>query len=221
MPATILTVAQQKGGAGKTTLAAQLAVALLKTKAANNKMAVATVDIDPQGSLSAWHAARAASLGARNRITHAQIQGWRLKKTVEQLALEHDIVIIDSPPHADTEAAMAMRESDVVIIPMQPSPMDLWACQPTIEIAIKENATPLIVLNRVTARAKLNDVIVKKLQSLNASVAGQSIGNRVAFAASMLEGKGVLETEKSSRAAQEIAALAKEIKGNQGLKKAA
>lgn len=207
MTGRIITIAQQKGGAGKTTLAAQLAVGLLESGAS-----VATIDIDPQGSLSLWYAARMAALGSKNTLIHSQIQGWRLKKEAERMADDVDFVIIDAPPHTETEATIAIREADLVLIPMQASPMDLWASRPTIKTAQDEGTQSLIILNRVDTRTKLNSVIQDKLIELDANVAKAALGNRVAYAASMMEGKGVMETEGTGPAAKEITALIKELK---------
>jgi len=100
MAGTVITIAQQKGGAGKTTLAAHLAIAW-----AGQGRNVALVDIDPQGSLAAWHALRTERLGdGKTGLAFAAITGWRTAAEVERRARDHDIVVIDSPPHAETEA---------------------------------------------------------------------------------------------------------------------
>lgn len=215
MAGRIITVAQQKGGAGKTTLTAQLAVALMDGGAK-----VATLDIDPQGSLSLWYAARMRTLGEENTIVHSQLQGWRLKREAERYAEECDYVLIDAPPHTDSESTIAIRAADLVLVPMQPSPMDLWASKPTIKTAQKEKSPVMIVLNRVAPRTKLNAEIMDKLEELEAAVAQQKLGNRIAYAASMLEGLGVVESEPSGPAAKEIEALVREIKKHEKLKKA-
>ncbi|WP_042695744.1 ParA family protein, partial [Azospirillum sp. B506] len=119
MTGKVFTVAQQKGGAGKTTLAAHLAIAWAQL---GHK--VATVDIDPQGSLTRWHAVRAEATGGQPGFTHVQITGWRTQAEVEKLARSHDIVVVDSPPHAQTEARIAVRAATLVVAPVQPSPMD-------------------------------------------------------------------------------------------------
>lgn len=214
MTGRIITVAQQKGGAGKTTLSAQLAIGLLQSGAS-----VATIDIDPQGSLSLWYAARMANLGAKNTLVHSQIQGWRLKKEAQRMVDDYDYVIIDAPPHTETEATIAIREADLVLIPMQASPMDLWASRPTIKSAQDENTACLIILNRIDTRTKLNSTILDKLIELDTKVAKQTLGNRVSYASSMMDGKGVLETETpSSAASKEITALVKELKKIEALK---
>lgn len=134
------------------------------------------------------------------------------------MAEDVDYVIIDAPPHTETEATIAIREADLVLIPMQASPMDLWASRPTIKTAQDEGTDSLIILNRVDTRTKLNSTIQDKLIELDAKVAKSSLGNRVAFASSMMEGKGVVETESSSAAAKEITALIKELMKMDSLK---
>lgn len=207
MPACIITVAQQKGGAGKTTLAAHLAVAFT---AARKKVAV--VDIDPQQSLAAWYRYRAERFGdAGAGLLVNQVKGWRTKGEVEKLAREHDIVLVDSPPHAETEARVAVRVADLVVVPVQPSPMDVWATQPTLEMARQERAPVLIVLNRVPPRANLTEAMVTLINELGSTVAQSRIGNRIAFASALAEGRAVSEVQPHGPAAEEIGALAREI----------
>jgi len=212
MPAKIITTAQQKGGAGKTTLAAHLAIAW-----AGTGKRVAIVDIDPQASLATWFEMRAGDLAdapraaGKGSLTHHAIGGWRVAGKVAELARDHDIVLIDSPPHADTEARFAIAAADLVVIPVQPSPMDLWASKATIGIAAAEKTPAMLVFNRVPPRAKLNDIMARAAKDLGAPIAKTRIGNRVTLAASMVDGLGVTEAEPRSRAAAEITALAREV----------
>ncbi|HYE51978.1 MAG TPA: ParA family partition ATPase [Azospirillaceae bacterium] len=207
MAGRVFTIAQQKGGAGKTTLAIQLAVAW---HLAGKR--VATVDIDPQGSLTEWHKARTEALGDPG-ITHAQITGWRTQREVERLARDHDVVVVDSPPHAETEARIAVRVADLVVVPVQPSPMDLWATRPTLDMAKAEKRRVLLVLNRVPPRAKLADQLAEKVGELGVELAATQVGNRIGFAAAMMEGRAIQETDRRSRGAEEIDELAAEILG--------
>ena len=207
MSAKVITVAQQKGGAGKTTLAAHLAIALT---AAKKKVAV--VDIDPQQSLTMWYRMREERLGdAGAGVLVNQVKGWRTKNEVDKLARDHDIVLIDSPPHMETEARVAVRAADLVVVPVQPSPMDVWATRPTLEMAADEKSPVMMVLNRVPPRANLTAEMLAEMKKLGASVARARIGNRVVFASALSEGRAVGEVQPSGKAAKEIAALAKEI----------
>lgn len=202
MVAKTITVAQQKGGAGKTTMAAHLAIAW-----AQAGLKVAMVDTDPQGSLTQWHNVRASVLDEATGVTFAAISGWRVRNELDRLKHTHDIIVIDSPPHADAEARAAIRTADLVVIPLQPSPMDVWATSATVQICKQEKVPVKMVLNRVNPQARLTEAISGNMVGL----AGSRFGNRVIFAGSLMHGLGVTEAAPNSPAAEEVRALAKEI----------
>ena len=208
MPGVVITIAQRKGGAGKTTLAAQLAVAWGRRGAR-----VAVLDIDPQGSLAAWVELRRARLDA-NAIgfDFAALPGWRASQWIEDRARHADLVVIDNPPHAETEAQIAVRAAGLVLIPVQPSPLDLWATEATLKMARDERRRPLIVLNRVPPRSGLTDRIAAEFAETGTPVAANRIGNRIAFVRAMASGLGVLESADTTSAAAEINALADEVR---------
>jgi chromosome partitioning protein len=203
----ILTIAQQKGGCGKTTLAVHLAVAwCLQGKK------VAMVDIDPQGSLSKWYAVRCERYGQAALFPEVRtISGWRVGNEVNRLAETHDIVIIDSPPHTQTEAKIAIRAAHLVLMPVQPSPMDMWAAEPTMKLAAAERVPLALVLNRVPPRTTLTDSISESLREQTATLTTTQVGNRVLLASSLLHGRGIGEAAPKSQAAAEIIALSDEI----------
>ena len=206
MKGKVITVAQQKGGAGKTTVTAHLAVAF--TEAGKS---VAVIDIDPQRSLSDWYRMRESRFGNSGAGVLARtVEGWRTPNEVRKLTENHDIVLVDSPPHAESEARTAIRAADLVLIPVQPSPMDVWATKPTLSLAERERVPVLVVLNRVPPRANLTDEMLEEVKRFGASVARARLGNRVAYAAALSEGRTVTEHKPSSRAAGEIRALMKE-----------
>jgi chromosome partitioning protein len=202
--ARIITIAQQKGGAGKTTMAAHLAVAW----AASGRRNVAIIDTDPQGSLTQWYKVRESRLGeGATNLTFASISGWRVRSEIDRLRHSHDLIVIDSPPHTDAEARTAIRAADLVVIPLQPSPMDVWATSATIQICKQERVPVKMVLNRVHPQAKLTEAISGDMIGLTAN----RFGNRVIFAGSMMQGYGVTEAQPNSLAADEVRALSKEI----------
>ncbi|MQX36155.1 ParA family partition ATPase [Roseospira navarrensis] len=206
MAARIITVAQQKGGAGKTTVAAQLAVTW-----ARRGNSVAIVDIDPQRSLASWHGWRMEHHPDGAALHLSDVAGWRLGTELDRLRDRFDMVVVDTPPHAETEARAAVRAGDILLLPVQPSPMDLWATRTTVEMATKEKTDALIVMNRMPPRGKLPDIMLEKLLEEGLPIAHTKLGNRVAYAASMMEGKGVVEYQPRSTAAREIGALAMEV----------
>lgn len=200
--AQIITIAQQKGGAGKTTLAAHLGVMLSEFG-----LNVAMIDVDPQGSLSEWYKLRCQHADTVSPIDLVQTTGGHLPSEIRRLSPQNDFIIVDSPPHADNTAREAVKHSDLVIIPMQPSPLDLWATQATLKMARKAKVPVKMVLNRVNLQAKLSQKMRDEMKDLSLCM----FGNRVIYASSLLSGKGVSEIAPNSPATHEIETLASEL----------
>ena len=208
MAGLVITIAQRKGGAGKTTLAAQLATAWLRQGAR-----VALLDIDPQASLAAWVELRRARLGAENvGFDFAALPGWRAAQWIEDRARGAEFVVVDGPPHAEVEARIAVRAAGLVLVPVQPSPLDLWATKETLAMAGEERRGALVVLNRVLSRSSLADRVAAVLAAAGAAIAATRIGNRVALVRAMASGLGVVEIPGANSAAAEITALAEEVR---------
>lgn len=205
MAAKIVAIAQQKGGAGKTTIAVQLGVAWARAG-----YRVAMLDVDPQSSMSAWFALREETAPSSLPIA-TSVQGWKLSTAIDRMKGDHDILLVDTPPHAETDARIAIRAAGLILVPLQPSPMDLWATRPTMELVVREKCKALLVLNRVPARVRLLDAVRARIDGEGWPLARTMLGNRSAFAASMMDGKGVVETQPKSPAALEIRDLAAEI----------
>lgn len=200
--AVVITVAQQKGGSGKTMLAANLAAWLAAGKT------TALLDIDPQHSLVHWARIRADHLPLPAPITVSDVSGWRLTGELGRLGREHDFVLIDTPPVIDSDARRAIRAADLVVVPMQPSAPDLWAAEGTLKIAHDEKRPVCIVLNRVPAAGRQRAAMEAELHHRGLTVLTATLGNRAAFSQAFAAGLGVTEAAPRSQAAAELQALA-------------
>ncbi len=176
-------------------------------------MSVAMLDIDPQGSLGEWLEAREQLLGEdATGLEFRTASGWGARREARALARDHDFVLLDTPPKSDRDVRPAIEAADLVAIPVQPSPVDVWASQMTLDMAAHEEVPAILVMNRVPPRALLTGEMAEALDALGSKTARARLGNRIAFAASMGQGRTVTETEPNGRAAEEVDALVKELK---------
>jgi chromosome partitioning protein len=201
--ASIIAVAQQKGGAGKTTVAAHLAAAFAVSAR------VAILDIDPQKSLARWHKLRAGR--AVPPITLIDVSGWRLAAALDAARKTHDVILIDSPPQIGTDARLAIRSADLVLVPLQPSPPDLWAAEGTFALAAEEKRRLALVLNRSPAKSRLRSAVESEIAALDLPLLAATLGNRAGYANAFAQGLGVAEAAPRSLAGQELMALKAEI----------
>ena len=140
MTPKVITIAQQKGGTGKTTLAVHLALAFIKY----HNLKGAIIDTDPQGSLGKWFMIRSEIKLTNGDLTFKTASLWGAQYESKILKQKHDIVIIDTPPKIEADARPAIEASDLVLIPISPSPVDFWATEPIIEIAQRAKKLSLI-----------------------------------------------------------------------------
>jgi len=141
----VITVAQQKGGSGKTTLAVNLGVMLVRAG-----HSVAFLDTDPQGSLGRWFMTRHEA-GRANGMEFSTSSAWGVGYEVGKLRDMADFVIIDTPPKADSDLRPALRAADLVLVPIASSHVDLWATDGVLDLARREGREVLLVLNRARA----------------------------------------------------------------------
>ncbi len=201
--AFVVTVAQQKGGSGKSTIAANLAAVL----AAGGRR-VALLDTDPQGSVTRWHEERRRHENRAAPFFFDRPSGWRVPAALDRLRRQQDVIVLDTPPHAGTDAKLAIRAADLVLMPLQPSPADLWASEGTRKLAAEERRALRALLNRVPAQGKMRDRVAAALAEQEVPLLGQCLGNRAQFGSAFLDGLSVIEAAPRSAAAAEMRALA-------------
>jgi chromosome partitioning protein len=197
----------QKGGSGKTTISLNLAIAATL----NGKTAV-VIDLDPQQSAARWARLRpdqpplflsGHSPNLTDLVARAKDGGA-------------DLVVIDTAPKSENAALTAARLADLIVIPCQPSSLDLDAVADTVNIANLAKRPALFVLNNCRASSHLAEQAKEALTAFAYPVATTQLGSRVAFIKSLSDGKAVLEAEPKSAAAQEFARLYAAIIGHVG-----
>jgi chromosome partitioning protein len=202
----IISVINQKGGVGKTTLSVNLAAAL-----AGRKLRVLVVDADPQGSALDWVAARGqdtpfAVAGMSKPILHLELA---------KVAKDFDAVLIDGPPRVYDVAKSAVMASDAVLIPVLPSQFDVWAAEETVKLlqecaTYKERLRAAFVINRKITNTAIGRDVAKALKRYPQPVLPTAVCQRVAFAESA-HGRTVLELDAESAASKEITSLARDV----------
>lgn len=204
----VIGVAAQKGGSGKSTVAAHLAI-----HADRDASPALLVDMDPQGSLVLWHRLRQdetpilvkadlRSLGEVLEAARAEKVKW---------------CIVDSAPHAQSDIAAVMKAADLVLIPSRPAAFDLGAIEPTLRQAETMRAKALVVLNAVPPRRGFGRTTIETearavLESYGARIWDRVITHRAAFSSAIAGGLSVDEMEPGGAAALEIGALWQTVK---------
>ena len=207
MLSKVITVAQQKGGTGKTTLAVHLALAFIKY----HNFKVAIIDTDPQGSLGKWFMIRSENNICNKNLTFKTASLWGAQYESKLLKKDHDIIIIDTPPKIESDARPAIEAADLVLIPVAPSHVDFWATEAIIDIAKKAKRKILIQINRANHRSKLISQTLEYINSLKVNTTSTLIGHRQIFISSMGLGKTAVEKQRSGKAIEEIKNISNQI----------
>lgn len=194
----VLAVASQKGGAGKTTAAANLAVAA--DQAGDGPIVL--FDMDSQGSLTDWWNAREADSPALAAASRQELSAKLEALRAAGVAL----VVIDTPPSATAAIAEVVKHADLVLIPVRPSPHDLRAVGQSVDIVNEAGRKFAFCVTQAKSSAKLTTQAVAAL-SAHGVVSPALLGDRVDFAVSMIDGRTVLETDPKGRSAGEVKEL--------------
>ena len=194
----IIVLASQKGGAGKTTLAAHLAVA---AEAAGHGPAV-LIDTDPQGSLSAWWNARRADIPVLAPTTIAELP----EKLMLLDGAGYKVAVIDTPPAITEAIGAVVASADIVLIPTRPSPHDLRAVGSTVELVQAAGKPFVFAVTQAKPNTRLTVQAVAAL-SEHGAVAPSIVHDRVDFASSMIDGRTVQEIDPKGRSAAEMTEL--------------
>lgn len=203
----VIALIGNKGGAGKTTLSVNLAAGLAR----NTDTAV--LDADPQGSALQW---RAISEDAQTPPVY-EADG-NLPEQIEALAEKYHHVVIDCPPSVHAQQThTVLRLCDLALIPVQPSPVDLWATVHT-ERAIRDarelntRLMAIMVINQLESRTTLSRLVREAVAEIALPVASNAIRRRAIYRTSVLEGKSVFDMgRRGAEAANEINNLIEEV----------
>lgn len=204
----IVGVLNQKGGVGKTTIAVNLAACFSRAG-----LRVLLVDADPQGSALAWSAARQAEplfvvVGMAKPTLHRELPALRKP---------YDVVVIDGAPRGNDLGRAVIMASDLVLIPVQPSPYDVWAAADTVQLisearVFRGELRAAFVINRMIANTAIGREVAKALERFpETPVLGCPLIQRVVYAESAACGLSVIEAAPRSEAARELVQLAEQV----------
>lgn len=208
-----IAVLNQKGGVGKTTLAVNIAAEL-----GRGGDRVLLLDTDSQGSSSDWDAARAVANNVFV-VSKTANDAVDLHLKLDSLAEGFDHTVIDGPPSVSTITKGAILSSDIVLVPVRPGPLDLWASVEMIEKVLdgmhfRPKLKAFFVVNCFQKQSGVSGEMRSALASAPFPVANTSITQRTIFPKSLARGLAVCEVKEGAEAAQEIADLVKEIRGS-------
>lgn len=210
----IISLASLKGGAGKSTLALHLGHEI-----ARQKRRVLLVDADPQASLTNW-------AGSREEAPPFQVVAMpreNLHRDLPELASNYDHCIIDTPPRTSALARSAILASQLILIPVQPSALDIWAASETVQLIteaqqFKPDIQAAFIINRKVVNSSIGREVTDALKDYPFPTLKTAIAQRVAFSEASM-GYTVIELDANSTASKEVRLLTKDVLKVAGLKK--
>ena len=203
----VIAIANQKGGVGKTTLAIHIADSLSR-----KDKKVLLVDADPQASALDW----AENSDNGNRFSVVGLPKKTLRSELRNIEADYDYIVVDGPPRVHEIAMAAIAASDLIVIPVQPSPFDVWSLKDIVDLVnevktINEHLKTVLVINRKIVNTAIGRDVVNALADYNFPILTTAICQRVAYAESIALGQTVLNTNSDMKASEEIQALTNEI----------
>lgn len=208
MTATVVTVANHKGGVGKTTIAMNLAAGLAR------RGRCAVLDADPQGSALLWaRAAEASHFPVLVMNGASDVQG-----ELHRLRTQHEFVVVDCPPATDAvQTQTALADAHTLLIPVLPSPMDLWATariEEMVKRACERNPRlqARLIVNQVETNNAMSRAVSGALTELTVPALGSGLKRRAAYRTAALEGCSVYDLgARGQAAADEIDCMIEEM----------
>ena len=211
-PARIIALVNQKGGPGKTTLTMHLASELSRREAR-----VLVADADPQGTATRWAATAPDDIPFPAAVAGLGGTGARLHRELRKYLEPYDFIVVDCPPSADSPLShSALLVADLALVPVIPSPPDLWAGIAIRQVianvcAINENLKARLIVNQYKPRTRLAIRTLELLPRYGIPVFQTQIGDREAFRHAAAAGLTVADLPRAAKAAEEISMLTDEV----------
>ena len=202
----IIAILNQKGGVGKTTLATNIS-----TKLYLDNYKVLLIDSDPQGSARDWHAA------GNSEMPVIGIDRPTLDKDIKKIANNFDWIIIDGAPQLTDMAISAIKCADLVVMPVQPSPYDIWASEDLVDIirhrqqVTDGSPKAYFCISRRISSTLLSNEVIQALEGYPLPIMNSYTTQRIIYAKSAAEGQTVFDSN-NNEAIQEITNIVNEIK---------